>query len=213
MEAEPLMHSNLEAAVLFALAPILIGPPADGPRWSPDAEFRTAPAAGAGGLDGPRLYPGAIELGLGGSITSVEGNTQAAVELRFGSFSATNGVLVGYEVQTSYAHVSALDVLGLEAALSWQRPVGSGGSYAFVAGAGGVRQEWLGSFRQARYPIGVDVGLRTLVGQRAGARAEYRYRRILNDPVENFTEHQVVIGLSLFFHNPPTPRSHSLPRD
>ncbi len=102
----------------------------------------------------------------------------------------------------SYSHVSSLDLLGLEAAVSWQRRLGETTFYPYLALSGGTREEWIGSFRDLRVPVGVTLGLRTLAGERAAARLEYRVRRVLRDPVADLTEQQVLVGLSLLFRNP-----------
>ena len=64
-----------------------------------------------------------------------------------------------------------------------------------------LRREDVGSFGHTRYPVGFSVGARGLVGQRGGLRVEYRYGYVLNDPVSNFSEHQVRIGVALYFRN------------
>ena len=46
------------------------------------------------------------------------------------------------------------------------------------------------------------LGIRALVGSRVGFRLDYRALRITDDPVEGYTEHQVSLGLSIFFRNP-----------
>lgn len=79
-------------------------------------------------------------------------------------------------------------------------------SGAFTA-VEGTREEWIGSFREVRIPVGLTFGLRTLAGERAAARVEYRLRRVLHDPVADLTEQQVWVGLSLLFHN--ARRGHS----
>jgi hypothetical protein len=147
------------------------------------------------------LAPGAIELGASGAVTRVEGLTHASVALRCGSFLGIGSGLAGIEGELSYAHVSGLDELGVEAALSWQRPVARGAAYPYAALAWGLRQEWLGSFREVRYPLGGTLGLRTLLGRRAATRVEYRYRRVLGDPVADFSEHELRLGLSVLFRN------------
>ena len=38
---------------------------------------------------------------------------------------------------------------------------------------------------------------------RADMRVEYRLRRILDDPVADFTEHEIRLGVALLFHNSP----------
>ena len=162
------------------------------------------PSARAGSADPPgraSIHPGAIEVGIAGASTTVEGSTRADVAVRGGTFVGAGQGLAGGEIEITYAHVSSLDVVDLEAGLSWQRAFGVLPLYAFLSAGGGVRQERLGSFRQARYPLGFSLGLRALALDRAGARIEYRYRRILDDPVADFTEQQVRVGLSLYFRN------------
>ena len=72
---------------------------------------------------------------------------------------------------------------------------------ARIALAAGVRQEWLGSFREDRYPVGLHLGARFLLGDRVAARLEYRYDRFLGDPVADFDEQRLVFGLSLLLRN------------
>ena len=148
-----------------------------------------------------RIHPGTIEVGIAGASTTVDGSTRADVALRGGTFVNAGGGLAGGELEITYAHVASLDVFDLEAGLSWQRPLRELPIYASVSAGGGVRQERLGSFRQARYPLGFGLGLRMLAGERAGARIEYRYRRILDDPVRDLSEHQLRVGLSLYLRN------------
>jgi len=147
------------------------------------------------------LKPGAIELGLAGSMTIVEGSSRTTVAMRTGFFKAAPAGLFGVETNLSYSHVNALDWLDIEGALSWQTKLGESTVYPFLALGGGLRQEWLGSFRQIRYPLGLNFGARALVAPQAAIRVEYKFRRILHDPVANFSEHHVVVGLSIFFKN------------
>jgi len=156
--------------------------------------------AGPGGAP-YRLRPGAIEAGVAGSLVAVEGSVRADLDVSAGRFAGVGSGLAGYGLEVAYQRVSSLDLLGLEAGLSWQQRLGGSGAYAYAALAAGLRQEWLGSFRQARYPVGPTLGVRVLVSQRAAARIEYRFRRVLNDPVADFSEHQLVAGLSLLFRN------------
>ncbi len=91
----------------------------------------------------------------------------------------------------------------LDLGISVHHRLGESGLYAYAAAGGGVRQEWLGSFREARYPVGASLGLRALLDARAAARIEYRYRRVLDDPVADYSEHVALVGLSLLFRNAP----------
>ena len=149
----------------------------------------------------PELRPGAVEVGLAGSLTSIEGSTRSVLLLRAGSFRRAFSGLAGLEAEFGYTHDRALDGLDLEAGASWQHRAAASAVYPFAAIGGGLRQEKLGSFGQARYPVGFAMGARALFGTRAAVRIEYRYRRVLNDPVADFTEHQALTGISLFFRN------------
>ena len=62
--------------------------------------------------------------------------------------------------------------------LTWQNRLGKSAVYPYLAIGGGLRQEWLGSFKQIRYPLGINLGLRTLINQHAAIRLEYKLRRI-----------------------------------
>jgi hypothetical protein len=70
-----------------------------------------------------------------------------------------------------------------------------------VGVVGGVRQEWLGSFRETRYPVGAALGLSVLANERAALRVEWRVLKVLDDPVEDPVEHRVLAGISVFFRN------------
>lgn len=157
----------------------------------------------------PRLHPGAIEVGFAGSLISVEGATRTSLALRAGRFVGgplgVGGGLAGFEVELGYNHQRSLDSVDLEGNVSWQRGVGAGRLYPFAAIGGGLRQEHLGSFSQARVPLGFALGLRALFGARAAVRFEYRYRRVLSDPVADFTEHRLLTGVSLLLRNTQRP--------
>jgi hypothetical protein len=149
----------------------------------------------------PKIRAGAIELGLAGSMTSIDGISNAVLYLRGGSFIDAIGGRGGAEVELSYAHSSIADQAGIEGNISWIYLFSGSPLIPYVAVGGGVRQEWIGSFSQIRYPIGASAGVRTMVGNRAAIRIDYLFRRITNDPVADYSEHRIVIGLSIFFNN------------
>ena len=168
----------------------------------------SAPTAGLGtgpGTEGPRLNPGAIEIGLAGALVSVEGGTRATIGVRGGRFLAAGSGLAGLEAELGYSHQQALDGVDLEGSLSWQRAARARAIHPFAAIGGGLRAEKLGSFSQARYPVGFALGMRALIDHHVALRIEYRYRRVLNDPVANFSEHQALTGISLLLHNSERP--------
>lgn len=147
------------------------------------------------------LAPGAIEIGLSGALVAVEGSVRASLAARTGTFIAAGPGRLGFEIEPVWSHVGELDGLEWGGALSWQLATGSSADAFFVAIAGGWREEWLGSFRQARFPLGLNIGCRALFTRSGGIRAEYRYRRLLHDPVAPFSEHQILAGVSLLFRN------------
>jgi hypothetical protein len=147
------------------------------------------------------IRPGTIEVGFAGALTAIEGTTHATALVRVGRFAALGHGLLDVEGELGYTHVSGLDLMDLDAGLSYQRRLGREAIYPYVAFGGGPRQEWIGSFRDVRYTVWASLGARLLAGERAATRLEYRVRRVLHDPVANFTEHQVLIGLSLLLRN------------
>jgi hypothetical protein len=147
------------------------------------------------------INPGAIELGLAGSMAIVEGSSRTTFAIRAGFFKSAPRGLFGFEMNLSYSHVNALDGLDIEGALSWQTKLGKSAVHPFLALGGGLRQEKLGAFHQLRYPVGLNLGVRALIAPQAAIRGEYKFRRILHDPVANFSAHQVLVGLSLLFNN------------
>lgn len=149
----------------------------------------------------PSLKSGAIEAGFSGSLNVVEGISNASAAVRGGTFFGLLNGLAGAELEVAYSHVNSLDVIDLQGFLTWQRKLGKSAVYPFVAVGGGLRQEFIGSFQLSRYPIGFGAGLRTLITQSSAIRVEYKLKRILNDPVSNFTEHQVRFGISIIFRN------------
>ena len=151
--------------------------------------------------ESPSLTPGAIECGLSGALTVVEGNTRGSIALDGSWFWKAPGGLAITTAEVGYSHVSDLDLMDIGVQAGWTRRAGSTSLFPVVALAGGVRQEWIGSFADARYPVGFNAGARALVSQRADIRIEYRLRRVLNDPVADFTEHEIRVGLALLFRN------------
>ena len=149
------------------------------------------------------IHPGCVELGVAGALTRVEGSTQAQILLRSGPFVAAGPGLAGLQCELGTTHERDLDRFEVQGIVSWQRRVWRPELWPYLGVAGGVQIEWLGSFRTTRFPVGADAGVRTLLGNRAGLRLEYRYRRLLDDPVADYDEHRLVLGVSLFLHNRP----------
>src|ERR1051326_3357552 len=134
----------------------------------------------------PRLHPGAIELNLSGSMVTIEGSSRYDLAIRSGMFFEAPGGLGGAELEVGYSHVSSLDLLNLQVSASWQKAFWESPVYPFIALGGGIRQEWLGSFEQVRYPVGVSAGLRMLFSPQAAFRTEYRLRRAPTNPGRGF---------------------------
>jgi hypothetical protein len=150
---------------------------------------------------GTILYPGAVELGIGGSLLVVNGIANASLLMRAGSFESAPGGLAGYEFDLAYAHVSVLDRIDLEGRFCWSFELHGSTTLPFIGIGGGIRQEWMGTFSQTRYPIGGGVGIRTVFGTDIAIRSEYIYRYVAGDPVANYSEHKLEFGLSLLLNN------------
>lgn len=151
----------------------------------------------------PEIHPRAWEVGVSAAASRIESATAATVFVRAGRFTAAGAGRAALEAELAWTHLGPLDELELAGSLGWLAHPRPGPAYPFLAVAGGVRQEWLGSFRLARYPVGVNAGVRLLAGSGALVRIEYRWRRVLGDPVADFTEQQVLTGLSLLLGNRP----------
>lgn len=160
-----------------------------------------AAAANPPADDAGALRPGAWEAGVAASFLSAEGTTRGDLGLRAGRFFGAPRGLFAVGAELDYTHVSHLDEFGLEGTIGWSAAGTREGMLPFANVAAGIRRESIGSFHEARYPVGFSAGVRSLFGRRAALRFEYRFRRVLGDPVADFTEHRTVVGLSLFWHN------------
>ena len=156
-------------------------------------------AAPALAADDREILPGAFELGLAGSLASTDGSTRVSLALRGGSFLSLGPGLLGLEAELGYARVRELDRLDVLGNVAWLYPAGA--AYPFVAATAGTRQEWLGSFRNARAPVGWIAGLRVLMGESAALRAEYRWLHVFDEPLPDFDEHHVLVGVSVLLGN------------
>ena len=74
--------------------------------------------AGEPTVQAPSLHPGAIELGVSGAMSAVEGSTRGTALVRFGRFQHLGPGLAEIEGEVAYSHVSSLDALGFEATIS-----------------------------------------------------------------------------------------------
>jgi hypothetical protein len=151
----------------------------------------------------PGIQPNAWELGVSVALTRVEGTNSATAILRAAHFTRAGSLLGVAEGEAGYTHTGPLDALDLDLTIGFLTHPSNGPVYPFIDFGGGVRQEWLGSFRVARRPVGGDVGVRVLAGNRALFRIQYRFRRVLDDPVADFDEHQILSGVSILFGNGP----------
>ncbi|HEV2105477.1 MAG TPA: hypothetical protein VGU27_07060, partial [Candidatus Eisenbacteria bacterium] len=150
----------------------------------------------------PRLHPGALEVGVAGALTSVAGGAFGDLAFTAGRVLRAPRGLLEVALEPAYAHVAGLDELDTEGSLVWLHPLGGApGALGYAGLGGGPRETWVGSFREGRVGVGFDVGLRVLVTPGAGARVAYRFRRVLNDPVADYDEHRVLVGLSIYLRN------------
>ena len=151
------------------------------------------------------MHGRAVEIGAAGSMTSASGVTQAELGLRAGEFIAFHRTILEAALEPSVLHVEGLNSLSVEGSITWVRELPCSPLNLFVAGAAGLRQEWIGGFQEARYPVGLGAGVLLLTSAAAGLRIEYRFRRVLHDPVADFSEQRLLLGLSLFLRNRGAP--------
>jgi len=147
------------------------------------------------------IRTGAVELGISGSFTSVEGTTTSRFEMGVAQYRTPGGVLIRYGGAVAHERISDLDVIDLEAGLSVYLRMGEANAWAFLGAAVGLRQEWIGSFSDDLYPVGLDLGLKLLASASAAGTIAYQYRHVVGDPVSDFDEHRLVVGLSVLFRN------------
>ena len=190
----------MKRTTVLTLAGLVI---ACGPAFAQGDDVRQALSHVRAAFATPEIVHGAVELGIGASFTSVSGSSRGTVALRFGTFAAGAKGLGNAEMEVAYSRSPGVDVLDLGIALGGLSRPGGGTMYPYANVAGALRQEWIGSFKQARWPVGFDLGIRFLTGRRALFRVEYRYRRVLKDPVADFTEHSFMSGISLLLRNAP----------
>ncbi len=147
------------------------------------------------------LHAGAIEAGLAGSLTVSQGVSNVTVFLRGMIFRDLGGKnLLGVGLESGYAHIRSLDQIDIQATIAWQRKT-LRAAHLFVLIGGGLRQEFVGSFQQSRFPLGFNLGVRNMLSPSAALRFEYSFRRFFSDPIANFSEHRFIAGVSIFFNN------------
>lgn len=157
----------------------------------------------AGLAAAPTIRPGAVEIGLSGAVTVVEGSSRGSAAVDGSFFLRVPGGLACGGLEVAYAHVRSLDLLDLGAQLAWTRAAGATSLYPFIALVGALRQEWIGSFAETRYPVGVDLGIRALVAASVNVRVQYRIQRVLSDPVADYTEQELRVGVAVLLRNTP----------
>jgi hypothetical protein len=162
------------------------------------------PAAASDPPLSPRLEPGSLEVGVSGALRSANGTTTVDFAPRLGWLFGAGSAVVPVELEAAWSHVRMRDVVDVTAGVQWTRALSSAPTvWPFVGALAGVRQEWVGSFAERRVPVGGAVGLRVLVGGSAAIRTEYRLLWVLDDPVDDYREHRILVGLSVLF--PPSP--------
>jgi hypothetical protein len=144
---------------------------------------------------------GAWELGLNAAVLAREGAVTTTLSLFSNRFWVRGGIPLSAGASAAFSRVSDLDRVDLEAMLAVYKQLPGSSAYGYAGIAGGLSQEWVGSFSQVRYPLGLDVGIKAFVSRRAALTVAYKFRRLLNDPVADFSEHRFVAGFSIMFNN------------
>jgi hypothetical protein len=144
---------------------------------------------------------GAWELGFNGAIISREGAVTTTLWLFTNRFWVRGTVPLSAGASVAYSRVSDLDRVDLEGLAAVYKQLTESSAYVYIGVAGGLSQEWVGSFSQARYPFGLDAGIKAFVSRRAAVTVTYQFRRFFNDPVADFNENRFVAGLSIMLNN------------
>ena len=149
----------------------------------------------------PSIQNDAVEIGFSGSLTAVDRASNVSVSIHGGKFYPLFEGLAEPELSISYSHIRSLDVIDLQALFSWHTFWQNSVVYPFWSIGGGLRQEWLGSFQDVRYLMGFNTGIKVLFSNFSAMRIEYILRRVMDDPIANFTEHKLTIGISVLLKN------------
>lgn len=163
--------------------------------------------AAADDADGPRLLPGAVELGISGSLVSsgVAGRA-STLAVRAAALRGAGPGLATVGAEVAYRHVGNLgdlDQVRATAHVGWTAPLAASSAYPFASVWAGIDHDRVGSFRQTRTPIGTGVGIRALVSRGAAVHVEYRYARVRDPDVSDFNEHEILTGVTLLLRNRP----------
>jgi hypothetical protein len=138
---------------------------------------------------------------LSGSFTSIESTSSGSLRLDVSKYVAISRVLGSIVAGTEYSRVSDLDTIELFTLGRIVQRLGESTGNAYGGVGIGLRQEYLGSFNQARYPIILELGFKGLASPAIAFNAAYVYRRLLNDPVSDISEHRIEFGFSLLINN------------
>ncbi len=141
-----------------------------------------------------------LEFGVSGRFVSIDGVADGAIALSLDRYARPRSrVAVSVGVVARYQHIAERDVVEPSLRVGLMLCRESTQTFPFLRGSLGLRREWLGSFSENRHPIGFDLGMKAFLGGRAAMTTAYEFRRVLSDPVKNFNEHAVSVGVSVFF--------------
>ena len=148
----------------------------------------------------PALRSGHSEAGLSGSLTHSDGATNVDLALHGAKFRGRGPWLVGAELELGWSHRRQSDLGELlfvpQATRAWSE---DSAVWPYVGVIVGWRQQWLGSFEDARFPVGATIGVRILTSENSAIRIGYRTARLFDDPVGDLWEQQVRWGASLLW--------------
>jgi len=149
----------------------------------------------------PHIHSGSIELAAHGSFTYTSGNRDLSLGVRSNYFFSAGPQLLSLGLESAISNTRSFTRFDNRLLLSAYKEIPNSPIYLRLSATGGLRQEKLGSFWLSRYSIGLMPGLHVLISNKAAFFAEYHLQRVLDDPIQNFTEHRLQIGISLFLRN------------
>ncbi|MEZ5064491.1 MAG: hypothetical protein R3B81_07120 [bacterium] len=148
----------------------------------------------------PRLVARSWGLALGGALERSGGSTRTDVRTQFSWLAPRGDGVLPLRAEVGWTHERMHDTLDLLIGAQWTSPIPTNESVWPYAGIwGGLRPEWVGSFRVTRVPVGPAGGLRVLVSDRGGLFVEARALRLLRDPVKDYWEYGLHFGVEILF--------------
>ncbi len=156
----------------------------------------------------PEIRDRAIEIGLAGDASRIDGATAGTATLHLGVYRTATSWLLGLAIEPAFTHVPGANLLDVQAAMAWSREMGMTSAYLFLGPGGGLRERWSGGARTRSFPLGGNAGVVAMLSDHMAVRVEYRFRRVVDDTGSDHDEQKLLLGFSVFARNASKPWIH-----